>query len=100
MEYCEGGDLYTKINRQRGKLFSENAILQFFVQICRAVQYVHERKILHRDIKSQNIFICAPRQGRFVYYASTSYLIYFCVKVLVLYFLGTLSNLETLELPK
>ena len=66
MEYCEGGDLYSKINRQRGKLFSELVILQFFVQICRAVQYIHERKILHRDIKSQNIFIAAPKQGRFV----------------------------------
>ena len=58
MEYCDGGDLYNKINRQRGRHFSENVILTYFSQICRAVQYIHERKILHRDIKSQNIFLC------------------------------------------
>ncbi|XP_040567677.1 uncharacterized protein [Lepeophtheirus salmonis] len=61
MEYCELGDLYTKINRQRGKLFPETLILGYFVQICRAVEYIHERKILHRDIKSQNILISKNR---------------------------------------
>jgi NIMA (never in mitosis gene a)-related kinase len=38
MEYCEGGDLYTKINRQRGRLLPENIILHYFVQLCKAVQ--------------------------------------------------------------
>ncbi len=57
MEYCEGGDLFMKINRQRGRLLPENVILIYFVQLCRAVEYIHERKILHRDIKSQNIFL-------------------------------------------
>ena len=57
MEYCDGGDLYTKINKQRGRLLPESVILTYFVQICRAVQYIHERKILHRDIKTQNIFV-------------------------------------------
>ena len=58
MEYCDGGDLYNKINRQRGRHFPEIVVLTYFAQICRAVQYIHERKILHRDIKSQNIFLC------------------------------------------
>ena len=57
MEHCEGGDLYTKINKQRGKLFPEHMILQCFVQICRAIQYIHERRILHRDIKSDNVLL-------------------------------------------
>ena len=57
MEYCDGGDLYMKINRQRGRLIPEHVILTYFIQLCRAVQYIHERKILHRDIKSQNIFL-------------------------------------------
>jgi serine/threonine protein kinase len=57
MEYCDGGDLHGKINRQRGRLMSEVTVLSYFVQLCRAVQYIHDRKILHRDIKSQNIFI-------------------------------------------
>ena len=57
MEYCDGGDLFTKITDRRGVLLPETIILSYFAQLCRAVQYIHERKILHRDIKSQNIFI-------------------------------------------
>ncbi|XP_075996743.1 serine/threonine-protein kinase Nek1 isoform X2 [Genypterus blacodes] len=57
MDYCEGGDLFKKINSQKGSLFSEEQILNWFVQICLALKHVHDRKILHRDIKSQNIFL-------------------------------------------
>uniref|UniRef100_A0A8C2CHH6 non-specific serine/threonine protein kinase n=1 Tax=Cyprinus carpio TaxID=7962 RepID=A0A8C2CHH6_CYPCA len=57
MAYCEGGDLFKKINNQRGTLFPEEQILDWFVQICLALKHVHDRKILHRDIKSQNIFL-------------------------------------------
>ncbi|NXU35574.1 NEK1 kinase, partial [Drymodes brunneopygia] len=57
MDYCEGGDLFKKINAQKGTLFSEDQILDWFVQICLALKHIHDRKILHRDIKSQNIFL-------------------------------------------
>ncbi|XP_041862500.1 serine/threonine-protein kinase Nek1 isoform X2 [Melanotaenia boesemani] len=57
MDYCEGGDLFKKINTQKGVLFPEEQILDWFVQICLALKHVHDRKILHRDIKSQNIFL-------------------------------------------
>jgi len=57
MDYCDGGDLYRKINEQRGKLFLEEQIMSWFVQLALALKHVHDRKILHRDIKSQNIFL-------------------------------------------
>ncbi|XP_033369364.1 serine/threonine-protein kinase Nek1 isoform X9 [Parus major] len=57
MDYCEGGDLFKKINAQKGIPFSEDQILDWFVQICLALKHIHDRKILHRDIKSQNIFL-------------------------------------------
>ncbi|CAM9610722.1 unnamed protein product [Lampetra planeri] len=57
MEYCEGGDLLQRINSQRGVLFSEDQVLNWFVQICLAVKHIHDRKVLHRDIKAQNIFL-------------------------------------------
>lgn len=57
MDYCEGGDLFKRINAQKGILFTEDQILDWFVQLCLALKHVHDRKILHRDIKSQNIFL-------------------------------------------
>uniref|UniRef100_A0A3Q2NPW9 non-specific serine/threonine protein kinase n=1 Tax=Fundulus heteroclitus TaxID=8078 RepID=A0A3Q2NPW9_FUNHE len=57
MEYCDGGDLLKKINTQRGIPFSEEQIVDWFVQICLGLKHIHDRKVLHRDIKSQNIFL-------------------------------------------
>ena len=38
-------------------LHSESQILDWFVQTCLAMKYIHDRKILHRDLKTQNIFL-------------------------------------------
>ncbi|XP_015821288.1 serine/threonine-protein kinase Nek5 isoform X2 [Nothobranchius furzeri] len=57
MEFCDGGDLMKKINMQRGLLFSEDQVVDWFVQICLGLKHIHDRKILHRDIKAQNIFL-------------------------------------------
>jgi len=35
----------------------EDEILSCFSQICLAIKHLHDRKILHRDLKSQNIFL-------------------------------------------
>ncbi|XP_053141047.1 serine/threonine-protein kinase Nek3 isoform X2 [Hemicordylus capensis] len=57
MEYCDDGDLMQKIKLQKGKLFPEDTILTWFAQICLGVKYIHDRRVLHRDIKSKNIFL-------------------------------------------
>ncbi|CAH8567118.1 unnamed protein product [Heterobilharzia americana] len=57
MEYCDQGDLYTKINKQNGVLMPETLILDYFVQISLALKHIHDRMILHRDIKTQNVFL-------------------------------------------
>ena len=57
MVYCEGGDVYSKIKASKGKNFSEDVILEWLVQMGLALFYLHERKILHRDMKTQNIFL-------------------------------------------
>ena len=53
MEYAECGDLSKAIAAKRAakKLFEESQILDWFTQICLAMKHVHDRKILHRDIK-------------------------------------------------
>ncbi|KAF1443639.1 Serine/threonine-protein kinase Nek5, partial [Pygoscelis papua] len=57
MEYCDGGDLMKRINMQHGVLFNEDQILSWFVQISLGLKHIHDMKILHRDVKAQNIFL-------------------------------------------
>ncbi|XP_059124495.1 serine/threonine-protein kinase Nek11 isoform X1 [Peromyscus eremicus] len=58
-EYCEGRDLDYKIQeyKEAGKIFPENQIVEWFIQLLLGVDYMHERRILHRDLKSKNIFL-------------------------------------------
>ena len=55
--FCEGGDIYNKIQNQKGEYFSEDQILNWMVQILLGLDYIHKNDIIHRDIKPQNIFI-------------------------------------------
>ena len=59
MEYCERGDLssFLKEYKQKNKYLSENIIWKFFIQISLGLAYIHHHKILHRDLKTLNIFL-------------------------------------------
>lgn len=59
MNFCEGGDLYTKLKSQvkECQMLKETQVVEWFVQITMALQYMHERHVLHRDLKTQNIFL-------------------------------------------
>jgi len=53
----DGGDLCQFIENTAGKLIDEETIWKFFIQICLGIQYLHTRKILHRDMKTANLFL-------------------------------------------
>jgi flagellar biosynthesis GTPase FlhF len=61
MHFADGGDLESRIKARRGQLFSESEILDWFVQMTLALKHIHDRKILHRDIKSQNVFLTSKQ---------------------------------------
>lgn len=58
-EYCEGGDLWTKMQNYEkiSRILNEEEIVIWFSQLVLAFLYLHGKDILHRDIKSLNIFI-------------------------------------------
>ncbi|MGH0123730.1 UNVERIFIED_CONTAM: hypothetical protein FKN15_013596 [Acipenser sinensis] len=55
----KGKDLDCKINecKEAGKTFPESQVLEWFIQLLLGVHYTHERRILHRDLKTKNIFL-------------------------------------------
>ncbi|XP_048837935.1 serine/threonine-protein kinase Nek8 isoform X1 [Brienomyrus brachyistius] len=57
MEYAPGGTLADYIQKRCNSLLDEDTILHFFVQILLALHHVHNKLILHRDLKTQNILL-------------------------------------------
>jgi len=59
MEYCESGDLNDFIENQKKTkhLLQENIVWKFFIKITLGLADIHKSKILHRDLKSLNIFL-------------------------------------------
>ena len=59
MEYADGGDLSSKIEThlKQNRLIPENDIWNLFLQLCNGLFYLHAKNIIHRDIKSQNVFL-------------------------------------------
>ena len=60
MEFADAGDLAMVIKRQKEtakQFLPESDVLSWFVQIAFGLQYIHKKNILHRDLKTQNIFL-------------------------------------------
>lgn len=57
MEYCDGGDLSSYLKSQMGRPLQEMRIWKFFILSCMGLDYIHRKKILHRDIKTMNLFL-------------------------------------------
>jgi|TARA_B110001450_G_C17583847_1_gene466109 NIMA (never in mitosis gene a)-related kinase len=59
MEYCDNGDLQTKINnaKKTSKFTKEDDVWSIFYQMVLGLSALHEKKIIHRDIKCANVFL-------------------------------------------
>ncbi|CAF3404709.1 unnamed protein product [Rotaria socialis] len=58
-DYCEDGDLdqfLKSLRKQRSRLQMDQ-VIDLFMQLLSAINFLHSRKILHRDIKTSNIFL-------------------------------------------
>lgn len=60
MEYCKNGTLYELVHQRNGLTVFESRY--FFNQINLGVKYMHKMKIIHRDLKLDNIFLATNMQ--------------------------------------
>jgi serine/threonine protein kinase len=56
MEFADGGDLHSLIKKGKAVL-SERAAGLYFVQLMLAINHVHDLRMIHRDVKTANLFL-------------------------------------------
>ena len=69
-ELCTGGELYKKYQTTQLK---EKEIAKIFNQIMSAVAYCHEKGIVHRDLKLENILLSKTNLLKIIDFGLSSY---------------------------
>lgn len=66
MEYADGGDLANKIKeyKEKNEYFNEEDIWKIFIQLVKGLKSLHDMGIMHRDIKSSNIFLFSDKTAK------------------------------------
>jgi eukaryotic-like serine/threonine-protein kinase len=61
MEYLEGEELRMLLKRE--KVIPPERLIRMMAQSAIGLQAAHDRKVVHRDLKPDNIFLCGSREG-------------------------------------
>ncbi|XP_059196118.1 serine/threonine-protein kinase Nek11 [Centropristis striata] len=58
-EFCQDGDLDCRLEevRRGGRSLPEEQVVDWLIQLLLGLHYMHQRRILHRDLKAKNVFL-------------------------------------------
>ncbi|TMW61576.1 hypothetical protein Poli38472_012767 [Pythium oligandrum] len=57
MEYCNGGDLFERLQNNAKGRFDEQMALKYFRQIAEGVSFLHRNEVAHRDLSLENVLL-------------------------------------------
>lgn len=57
MEYCGAGSVTDLVKSTKGQSLKEEWIAYICREILRGLSYLHTNKVIHRDIKGQNVLL-------------------------------------------
>jgi serine/threonine protein kinase len=63
MDYVEGGPILTRL--EDIKHFSEKEAANVMTQLLQAINYCHEKGIIHRDISTENVYFTSKSGSDF-----------------------------------
>eukprot|EP00746_Dinoflagellata_sp_MGD_P128474 gnl/MRDRNA2_/MRDRNA2_62841_c0_seq1.p1 gnl/MRDRNA2_/MRDRNA2_62841_c0~~gnl/MRDRNA2_/MRDRNA2_62841_c0_seq1.p1 ORF type:complete len:860 (+),score=114.16 gnl/MRDRNA2_/MRDRNA2_62841_c0_seq1:81-2660(+) len=63
MQFCEGGDLQSHLQMTHRQPLPERKIWRMSLHMALGLKYLHGRRIMHRDLKSENVFLTGKEDG-------------------------------------
>lgn len=66
MEYCSGGDVEKWLERRRRRRMgvpTVETVARLVAQTCMALEHVHSKRVVHRDVKCSNLFLSVDSLG-------------------------------------